>query len=298
MKYFFDRKGLGSGLVVVLLLVGMITFVPNALAHDRTRALEQKVQELENMLRAVQGELQQVRTESDSKAVEAKQTAVEAKAQATAAREEVSRVSSTTTAGTDKRHRVFFRGGWARSDHTHNAVSIESRVAPVGAQDRADRDAWYIGAGLDFSLTNDVWGLMPRTEVLAEVMFEYKNFQTGVAGNALGNEPTQLAGFPDNPRGVTVSQFTLTAAPKIKFMEGSKFRPWIIPAGLAIHVISPPSESITVLDPGVMFGGGAEYNVWKDIYIGADARYHYTVGTLDGAKIDGLTLGGYIGMGW
>ena len=68
---------------------------------------------------------------------------------------------------------------------------------------------------------------------------------SGVPGNVLANEPTQLAGGALNPRGVTVNQFTLTAAPKIKFLEGAKFRPWIIPAGLAIHVISPPSESIT-----------------------------------------------------
>ncbi|MCB1936631.1 MAG: porin family protein [Nitrosomonas sp.] len=287
----------GSQLTFVsLLVVGSVAFAPQVAAHDRAQALERKVQELENMLRAVQSELNAVKTEAESRAVEAKNEAVAAKAEAVAAREEVSKVSS--VGGGNKNHRVFFRGGWARSDNTHNGVSIESRVAPVGAQGRADRDAWYFGAGLDFSLTNDVWGLLPRTEVLAEVMFEYKNFQTGVPGNALANEPTQLAGFPDNPRGVTVSQFTLTAAPKIKFMEGSKFRPWIIPAGLAIHVISPPSESITVLDPGIMFGGGAEYNLWKDIYIGADARYHLTVGTLDGAKIDGMTLGGYIGMGF
>jgi hypothetical protein len=47
-----------------------------------------------------------------------------------------------------------------------------------------------------------------------------------------------------------------------------------------------------------MFGAGADYNIWKDIYIGADARYHLTVGTLDGAKIDGMTVGGYLGMGF
>ncbi len=292
------KCGKRSGWIIVsfVFVAGTLFFSTPILAHDRTLELERKVQELENMLRAVQSELQNVKSESASTAVEAKEVAVEAKAQATAAREEASRVS----VGGDKRHRVFFRGGWGRSDHTHNAVSIESRVAPVFAQDRADRDAWYIGAGLDFSLTNDVWGLLPRTEVLAEIMFEYKNFKTGVQGNALANEPTPLlpVGGPNNPRGVTVSQFTLTAAPKIKFMEGSNFRPWIIPAGLAIHVISPPSESITVLDPGVMFGAGAEYKLWKELYLGADARYHLTVGTLDGAKIDGMTLGGYIGLGW
>ena len=90
----------------------------------------------------------------------------------------------------------------------------------------------------------------------------------------------------------------MTAAPKIKFLEGYRFRPWIIPAGLGIHVISPPSESITVLIPGVMFGAGADYRIWKDFFVGVDARYHLTSGRTDGIKIDGVTAGGYLGIGF
>lgn len=283
MKHTFGKKQLALSVVVGSFAIVAATAAPQTSA--------QNVQQLEDQLKAIQIQLDKLKTESAQEAQKVKRI-----------EESVTENRQSFASGTGqaqkKNHRVFFRGGWARANEQRNGVSIESRVAPVGAQEQADRDAWYIGAGLDFSLTNDVWGLMPRTEVLAEVMFEYKNFKTGVPGGALGNEPTQLAGGALNPRGVTISQFTLTAAPKIKFMEGSKFRPWIIPAGLAIHVISPPSESITVLDPGVMFGGGVEYNLWKDIYIGADARYHLTVGTVDGSKIDGLTTGGYLSMGF
>jgi hypothetical protein len=130
--------------------------------------------------------------------------------------------------------------------------------------------------------------LIPRTSLVSSLMFEYKEFSTQVAGNALTPPGS----------GVNVSQFTLTAAPKIKFFEGSRFRPWIIPAGLGIHVISPPSESITVLIPGIMFGVGADYRIWKNFFVGVDGRYHLTSGRTDGIKIDGMTAGGYVGIGF
>lgn len=193
---------------------------------------------------------------------------------------------------------IFFRGGFAHSDKARNGVSIQSDVVPVGAQDQSDTDAWYIGAGFDFGLTDNVWGLLPNTEVLAELMFEYKEYGAHVAGNALATNPTPLAAPGGSARSVTVNQLTLTAAPKIKFLKGSKFRPWVIPVGLGIHVISPPSESITVLNPGIMFGGGADYNIWKSLYVGFDARYHLTGGAADGVNTDGYTAGGYLGIGF
>lgn len=197
---------------------------------------------------------------------------------------------------------IFFRGGFASNDASRNGVSTFSTVA--GSQlglpgGQADKDAWYIGAGFDFGLTDDVWGMMDKTEVLAELMFEYKEFANNVQGNALANTPTLLIpGATVNSRTVTVNQLTLTAAPKIKFLKGSAFRPWVIPVGLGLHVISPPSESITVLNPGIMFGAGADYRVWKDIFVGIDGRYHLTGGAADGVNTDGFTAGGYLGIGF
>jgi hypothetical protein len=99
---------------------------------------------------------------------------------------------------------------------------------------------------------------------------------------------------------VTVSQFTLSAAPKIKFNQLSALgiRPWVMPLGLALHVISPPSDGVTVFNPGMMFGGGMEYNIWGDLWAGFDARYHLTGGDLDGTNTDGFTAGGYVGFGF
>ncbi len=259
------------------------------LAQDTsTQALESQIRILEQQLHSIRSELDRVKADTARNVQKIKKNE-----QST-----VSVSAAERNAGKRGKHNVFFRGGFAHNDRTRNGVSIQSAVAPVGAQDQAGKDAWYVGAGFDFNLTDDVWGMLPGTSIFAELMFEYKQFSNSVLGNALANAPTQLAGGALNPRKVTVSQFTLTASPKIKFMEGQRFRPWIIPAGLALHVISPPSESITVLQPGVMFGVGADYNIWKAVYVGADARYQLAGGKLDGVNVSGFTAGGYVGIGF
>jgi hypothetical protein len=295
MKYFLDKMQSTAAVSAASLAIVISVAAPAASAQDaRTQALEQQLRQLEMSLQAVRNELNQVKAESAREAqrlmqIEQKSTSIEKRQAADAqkiAKIEESGASFERTSD-QKTHMVFFRGGYARSNDLRNGVSIQSGGIG-GAGGQADRDAWYIGAGLDFNLTNDVWGLMPNTSVMSEVMFEYKEFGSKVASNAL----------PPPGSGVNVSQFTLTAAPKIKFFEGSRFRPWIIPAGLGLHVISPPSESITVLIPGVMFGAGADYQIWKNLFVGIDGRYHLTSGRTDGIKIDGMTAGGYIGMGF
>lgn len=297
----FNKTKLALGLATISLAA---TFVaPEAMARSKAEIGNSKVQELESqvnqmsdMLRSMQSELDAVRAEASNRP---------------AAAEPVART---------KDNMVFFRGGFASMDHNRNGVSIKSDVTgnqlglglPGG---QPDKDAWYIGAGFDFSLSDDAWGLLPSTEVLGELMFEYKEFASNVQGNLLTQQPTSVAGptlaaigaIPASAipglaggatRNVTVNQFTLTAAPKIKFMKGSDFRPWIIPIGLGIHVVSPPSESITVLNPGMMFAAGADYRLWKDIFVGFDGRYHLTSNSADGVNTDGFTAGGYLGIGF
>lgn len=93
---------------------------------------------------------------------------------------------------------------------------------------------------------------------------------------------------------------TVSAAPKLKFMEGSKLQPWIIPAGLDLNVISPPSDSTNYLDIGVQFAAGVDYEVMPGITIGADLRYHlaanltdpdYDAGAIAAANAAGLVKG-------
>lgn len=256
-------------------------------AGTSTQALEAQIKLLEEQLQSIRGELDRVKTDTVRNEQKIQQN-----------EQSVASVRAQSNAEEKDKHMLFFRGGFAHSNDLRNGVSIQSNVVPLGAQDRAGRGAWYVGAGLDFNLTDNVWGFLPGTSVFAELMFEYKEFSNKVKGNALASNPTLLVDPTGVPRSVTVSQFTLSAAPKIKFLEGSKFRPWIIPAGLAIHVISPPSESITVMKPGVMFGIGADYNIWKSIYLGVDARYHIAGGKIDGVNVDGYNVGGYLGIGF
>lgn len=298
----FTKTKLALGVATATLTMAGALVSPQATAHSkaervaeaansRAEALEAQMNQMSQMMQSMQAELNRVKAEATRPSAES---------------EKVQELDQWMTsvksqpAKADDHHdnTLFFRGGFAHMDQARNGVSIQSQVVPVGAQDQSDTDGWYIGAGFDFSLTDDAWGMMDNTQVLAELLVEYKEYGTDIQGNALANDPTILAGGGLNPRSVTVNQLTLAAAPKVKFMKGSDFRPWIIPIGLGLHVISPPSESITVLNPGLMFGGGADYKIWKDFYIGADARYHLTGGSADGVNTDGYTAGGYIGMGF
>ena len=196
---------------------------------------------------------------------------------------------------------VYFRGGYARQNNDRFG-DILTDTTGIAGQVNGEKDGWYVGAGLDLVLTDDFWGFEDSIEVLGEIMFEYKEFDnTNLDIAALPTVlNTVVTGIHPNPgpSSVKVNMFTLTASPKIKFMRGSKFRPWIIPVGLAIHVISPPSDGVTVLEPGMHFAAGADYNVWKNIFVGADVRYNLTFGDLDGVDLNGFTTGAYVGFGF
>ena len=100
----------------------------------------------------------------------------------------------------------------------------------------------------------------------------------------------------DYQKDVTVNMLRVNASPKIKFMHGSKFRPWIIPMGIDFNIISPPSDAVTVLNIGMNFGAGVDYEIWNGIVAGVDGRYHWTPDDVDGVDTDGFTLGGSIGF--
>jgi hypothetical protein len=206
-----------------------------------------------------------------------------------------------------KDNMMFFRGGYSRATNGarggFSAVpgltsGAAGGVLHAGDPDNSfgasgdplvgngiDSDAWYFGAGFDFSLNDNLFGMMHGTEVMAELLVDYKEYADRTFSAVTGQN-------------VTTNQLTLAASPKIKFLKGHDFRPWLIPAGFEVNVISPPSGAVTVLNPGMMFGAGADYKIWKDIYAGADVRYHYTADDIDGVDTDGITAGGYIGLGF
>lgn len=305
MMKFFEPA---SSALRAALIILSITIAPQAHAQDaaaqRIKELETRLLEMQKGMQMMQNNMQSMHNELEKLRTQSTQVTqkVEVIQQKEAARETVQQTAYKPSGEIEqegsKANMVFFRGGFAHSSQHRNGLVFESDVVPAGAQDRPDKNAWYFGAGFDWNLTKNTWGMVPKTQVLAELMFEYKQFSSHVQGNALANMPTELVGGALNPHSVTVSQLSIYASPKIKFMEGSRFRPWLIPAGFGMHIVSPPGESASFFIPGVVFGGGAEYRVWKDFYAGVDARYHITGGKKDGIDVDGLTAGGYLGIGF
>lgn len=286
----FKKTKLALGIASATLAVTGALIAPQASADStakKVEALESQVNQMSGMLRQMQAELDRVRSEAsrpDPQVMELNEWMVSVKSEPV--KEET------------KDNMVFFRGGFSHQDAKRNGVSIQSDVVPVVSQEQASKDGWYFGAGLDFSLNDNLWGLMDGTEVLAEVMFDYMEFGTDIHGNALASNPTGLLDPTAPPRDVTVNMARISASPKIKFLKGSKFRPWIIPVGFSINVISPPSESITVLQPSMMFGAGGDWNFYKNLYLGVDARYNLSLGDMDGVDTDGFQAGGYLGLGF
>ena len=141
--------------------------------------------------------------------------------------------------------------------------------------------------------------MMEGTWVLGEIGVEFKRFDSKkvtVAVPTTCNAATGGAACKTNKTGkVQITMLTVSVAPKIMFMEGSRIRPWIMPLGLDFHVISPPSNDTTVLDIGAQFAVGAQYRIWKAFHLGVDGRYHVTSDQTDTSNSFG-TAGAYVGI--
>jgi opacity protein-like surface antigen len=286
-------------------------------AERAAEAANRKAEMLESQLRAMQDEIAalkaQVNNVSPTAAADA-QKVQELDAW-------MNSVKSEPIKAKTKDNMVFFRGGYARADQDRGGTldpnyAYVGGVGPVPALGTnpngilvgniTDQDAWYFGAGFDFSLDDNLWGLMDGTEILAELGVNYTELATnqpnGLSPLAVDNLSAATGGFfvfpATNTQQATVNMATVSASPKIKFLKNSSFRPWLIPIGFELNVISPPSDGITVLTPGMMFGAGADYKIWKNLYVGADVRYHYAPGDVDGINVNTFNAGGYVGIGF
>ena len=190
---------------------------------------------------------------------------------------------------------VFFRGGGAFAN-SDRAGEVFTDVFGFNGRNSDSNTGYYVGAGLDLVLSKNLWGMMGGTWALGEIGVEYKRFnsktvQIAVPSTCSDNVPTcsLVTGK------VQITMLTVSISPKIMFMEGSRFRPWIIPVGLDFHVISPPSNDTTVLDIGGQFAVGAQYRIWKAFHLGVDGRYHLTSGQTGTTNNFG-TAGAYLGI--
>jgi hypothetical protein len=186
---------------------------------------------------------------------------------------------------------VSFRGGWAGMTSDRGKEIFTDTLQTTGRN--SGEGGYYVGAGLDLVLSKDVWGMLSKTWVLGEIGVEYKRLGSKEVCQTTSFLLSGVAGC--NPRHkVEITMLTVDIAPKIKFMEGSRLRPWIIPVGLDFHVISPPSNDVSVLDIGVQFGAGLEYRLYKAFHLGLDGRFHLASGATNTTNNFG-TLGAYLG---
>jgi hypothetical protein len=314
-----NKNKLGLGIVLATLtMAGALvssavvaddagTVAPKAAKHKVAKhkaaakavyAAPSKVDMLEAQLRAMQDEVAalrgQVHTTTPAASVDAQ------KVQDLDARVATVEATSAKHASKAKNHMIYFRGGYAGNDSsmvaTTNAAGGSAGGVQLAGTTKGQTDGWNFGAGIDFSLTDNMFGLMKGTELLGELDLNYVDlgsFRSGLTNTLLGTAAL-------NGTYASQSMFRITAAPKIKFFEGSKLRPWIIPTGFTLNVISPPSQAnaITELMPAMHFGAGLDYNIWKSIYVGTDVRYNMAFGTLNGTNVNGLTAGGSVGFGF
>ncbi len=182
-------------------------------------------------------------------------------------------------------NRVFFRGGYAglTSDRAGELVTDLHSGLNDG------KSGYYMGGGADLMITRDLWGMMDGTALVGEIGLEFKRFSS----ESVPNLDAPFGG----PATVQLTMFTVSVAPKVKFRQGTDFQPWLIPGGLDFHVISPTSSQINYLDIGVQFGGGAEYRVWKELWVGADSRFHLA-GNQTNTVNNFWTVGGYMALGF
>lgn len=310
-----NKTKLALGIAAATLTMAGALVSPQAMAHSKAdrvaEAASNKADALEAQLQAMQAELSRLRAEVNRPSSSADAGKVQELDQWMNSVKSAPKESKGS-----KDNMVFFRGGYGHANANRGGTLDPTTIAGTGLNNRngltqgltgsngiADQDAWYFGAGFDFSLNDNLFGLMDKTEVLAELLVDYKQLGERQANGLSATEVAVVnsLGFNlpvANTQTATVNQLTVAASPKVKFLKGSSFRPWLIPVGFEINVISPPSDAITVLNPGMQFGAGADYKIWKDLYVGADARYHLSMDDVDGVRTDGVTAGGYLGIGF
>ena len=191
-------------------------------------------------------------------------------------------------------NRVFFRGGYAALNSGRGGELFTDGHNFSGQN--GGTGGYYVGAGEDIMLTRDLWGMMKGIGLVGEIGVEYKRFNSQTVANS---DTPNVTGVSNGNllNKVQVTMLTVDIAPKVKLRQGTDFQPWIIPVGLDFHVISPPSNQTTVLDIGVQFGAGAEYRIWKELWLGVDARYHLASNQTNTVNNFG-TVGAYVGIGF
>ena len=263
-------------------------------AARKTEALESQMEQMAAQMQAMQAELSRVKGSS------AQASAESAKVQELD--NWMASVKAAPEASHSKDNLIAVRGGWSKLDlarGSNAAAGAGNGALNDGAllSNNNNADGFYFGGAFDFNVNNDLFGLMDGTSFAVELGIEYAQYGKGdnfVSQNYYVDALGATVSTVENRS--TDARLRINASPKIKFMHGSKLRPWIIPVGLDINILGVPSNAVSVLNAGMNFGAGVDYEVWRGIVIGADTRYHYSTSDLDGTPTDGFNAGGYVGF--
>lgn len=183
---------------------------------------------------------------------------------------------------------VFYRYSFSSLNTDRGGETYTDTLGTSGKND--DKSGHGLGAGLDLSLMN--CPLFPSNSVAGEIFVDYNKFSDKTVTNAIGAVVT--AAQPKTTT-IAVSELAVIIAPKYRFGGLGKFRPWIVPIGLAFLVNSPPSNTTSYLDVGYHVGAGAEYQLVKELSLGVD--YRYTAGSGDpGLKVKYSSIGTYLAI--
>ncbi len=192
-------------------------------------------------------------------------------------------------------NQVFFRGGFAGLN-SNRANEVFTDVYGRNNMRNDSSTGSYFGAGLDLGMHKDAFGIKGMS-LVGELGLELKRFDSQTVTQAVPSTCAAAGITQCSVRNstVAVTMLTVDVAPKLKFREGEKLRPWIIPIGVDFHVISPPSNASTYLDMGVQWGAGVEYNIWGPFNVGIDARYHLAANMTQTTN-NYYTAGAYLGL--
>jgi hypothetical protein len=257
----------------------------------KTAALEVQVNQMASMMQAMQTELSRVKATagavSSAKVLELDQW--------------MASVKNAPAAAAAKDNKVSVRGGFVGFNEARGAASAVGGAGTDILTSPTDEDGFYFGGAIDMNVNNDLFGLMDGTSFAIELGFEYSEIADD-GDNGLDNLLGVLTGngtaLDSTLQPNTVNMLRISAAPKIKLMHGSKLRPWVIPMGLEINVIGVPSDAVSVMGVGMLFGAGVDYDLIAGISLGLDGRYHWSPDDIDGVETDGYTLGGSVGFAW
>jgi len=184
---------------------------------------------------------------------------------------------------------VFYRYGLSRLSENRGGQTFTDTGAANGKND--DKGGHGFGAGLDLKLMN--CPLFGENSILGEIFVDYNRFSNKKVANAI--DVVVSGGTDTAKKEVAVSELAVVIAPKYRFDGLGNLRPWIIPAGMAFLVNSPPSNTTNYLDIGYHAGVGAEYMIVKALSVGID--YRYTMGVGDPQlKVKYSSLGANLGI--